>query len=276
MVRPSECPVTGRDAFDLTLDALGEIAQRPHWLLRTILFPFVAVWMVQTVFYELDRSGLLVESVWVTLARWTVEIGVFLPCLVAWCRVGFTGIAHAQPPHAFERTGLREAIDLLLMTMAAVTVVAIGLDFLFTALTGNRTAGFPARGLVLFSAGLVVVPGIMFGGVRLLIAVAAAAIGWPIGLPGALVLTTHHAGWLAGLGLTFLCLFPLATQSVAGLRELVGGPFADLPGVWRGIAFALVGLIAAASAHAVGHALRKLHDGMPKAAEAAAGDQEIG
>lgn len=274
MVRPSECPVTGRDAFDLTLDALGEIAQRPHWLLRTLLLPFVAVWTIQTVFYELDQNGLLVESVWITLMRWTLEIGVFLPCLLAWCRVGFLGIAQAEPPHALERTGLRAAFDLLLIAMAAVTVVAIGLDFVFTTLTGSRTAGFPARGLVLFAAGLVVIPGIMFGAVRLLIAVAAAAIGWPIGLPGALVLTTHHAGWLAGMGLTFLCLFPLATQSVAGLREVVGGPFADMPGLWRGVSFGLVGLIAAASAHAVGHALRRLHDGMPK--DDGAESQEIG
>lgn len=273
MVRPSECPTTGHDAFDLTLDALGEIAQRPHWLLRTILLPFVAVWSIQTLFHELGQSGLLVESVWITLARWTVEIGVFLPCLLAWCRVGFLGIAAAEPPHAFERTGLREALDLLLLTMGVVTLVALGFDFLFTVLTGARTAGFPARGLVLFAAALVVVPGIMFGGVRLLVGVAASAIGWRIGYSGALVLTANHAGWLAGLGLTFLCLFPLATQSVAGMRDLVGGPFADLPGVWRGVAFGLVGLVAAASAHAVGHALRRLHDGMPKAEEEG---QEIG
>ncbi|SBV91696.1 membrane hypothetical protein [uncultured Alphaproteobacteria bacterium] len=272
MVRPSECPVTGRDAFDLTLDALGEIVQRPHWLLRTILFPFVAVWLIQTLFYALDQSGGLADGVWIVLARWTVEIGMFLPCLLAWCRIGFLGVARAEPPRAFERTGLREACDLLFLTMGTVTLLAVGLDFVFTALTGARTAGFPAQGLVLFAAGLVVVPGIMFGGVRLLVGVAAAAIGWRIGYTGALVLTANHAGWLAGLGLTFLCLFPLATQSVAGMRELMGGPFADLPGVWRGVAFALVALVAAASAHAVGHALRRLHDGMPKAD----GDQEIG
>ena len=173
---------------------------------------------------------------------------------------------------------MRQALDVLLIAMGAIAILAFGLDLLSAALTGSRAAGFPARGLVLFAAGLVVIPGIMFGGVRLLVGVAAAAIGWPIGFSGALVLTSERAGWLAGVGLTFLCLFPLATESVAGLRDLVGGPFVDLPGVWRGVAFMLVALLVAAAGHSLGHALRRLEDGMPKEEEknGNATDQEIG
>ena len=57
MIRPSECLMSGHDAFDLTLDALGEIVSHPLWLLRTILMPFVAVWTIKTLFFNLDQSG---------------------------------------------------------------------------------------------------------------------------------------------------------------------------------------------------------------------------
>ncbi len=264
MIRPSECPVTGRDAFDMILTALGEIVCRPGWLLRTALFPFVCIWGIATLVYGLDRQEVPVGGVWAVSLRWTLELAVCLPCVLAWCRIGFRGAAHSEPPRYVETTGLRAALDLLLTIMAAVLLLAGGLDLLSAGLSGNRVEGFPARGLTLFAAGLVVVPGIMFGAMRLLVGVAAAAVGWRIGFREALVLTAHRGGWLAGLGLTFLCLFPLASESVRGMRDLVGGPLGGIVGVWRGVGFGMVLLLAAASGHALGQALARLHDGMPK------------
>lgn len=263
MIRPSECPVTGRDAFDMVLTALGEIVSRPLWLVRTAVFPFVTVWTLATLFYRFDLAGETAPGVWTIALRWGAEVAVFLPCVLAWCRVGFLGADRSEPPRVIERTGLRHALDLLLMSLAAILLFATGLDMLSAALTGGKVEGFPAHGLVLFAAGLVVVPGLMLGGMRLLIAVAASAVGWRIGYGGAWVLTEHRGGWLAGLGLTFLCLFPLAAESVSGMRELVGGPLGGMPGVWRGIAFGLVVLLAAASGHALGQALARLYEGMP-------------
>lgn len=263
MIRPSECPVTGRDAFDMILTALGDIVSHPLWLLRSVLFPFVAIWGVASLVHGLGWRGMESAGVWVVALRWTFEIAVCLPCVLAWCRIGFRGVATSEPPRFVETTGLWRALDLLLTIMAAVLLLAAGLDLVAAALSGSRADGFPARGLVLFGAGLVVVPGLMFGAMRLLIAVAASAVGWPIGYSDALVLTANRDGWLAGLGLTFLCLFPLATESVAGMRALVGGPLGGVVGVWRGLGFGMVMLLAAASGHALGHALARLYDGMP-------------
>lgn len=264
MIRPSECPVTGRDAFDMILTALGEIVSHSGWLLRTALVPFIGIWGIASVVYGLDQQDMPVEGVWMITLRWTLEIAVCLPCVLAWCRIGFRGAATSEPPHYLETTGLRAALDLLLMIMAAVLLLAVGLDLLSAQLSGDRVEGFPARGLVLFAAGLVVIPGIMFGAMRLLIAVAAAAIGWRIDYRGALVLTLNRSGWLAGLGLTVLCLFPLASESVNGMRDLIGGPLGGIVGVWRGIGFGMVLLLAAAAGHALGQALARLYDGMPQ------------
>ena len=263
MIRPSECPVTGRDAFDMILTALGEIVSHPVWLLRTALFPFVAIWGVASLIYGLDQQDMPIEGVVAVTLRWTAEIAVCLPCVLAWSRIGFRGAATSEPPGFLETTGLHRAVDLLLMIMAAVLLLGVGLDMLSAALSGNHVEGFPARGLVLFAAGLVVIPGIMFGAMRLLVAVAAAAIGWRIAYADALVLTANRGGWLAGLGLTFLCLFPLASESVAGMRDLVGGPLGGLVGVWRGLGFGMVLLLASASGHALGQALARLYDGIP-------------
>jgi len=264
MIRPSECPVTGRDAFDMILTALGEIVSHPGWLLRTALVPFVGIWGIASLAYGLDQQEMPVEGVVAVTLRWAAEIAVCLPCVLAWCRVGFRGAATSEPPHYVETTGLRAAFDLLLMIMAAVLLLAFGLDMLSAALTGDKVEGFPARGLVLFAAGLVVIPGIMFGLMRMLVAVAAAAIGWRIDYRDALVLTANRGGWLAGLGLTVLCLFPLASESVDGMRELVGGPLGGVVGVWRGLGFGMVLLLAAATGHALGQALARLYDGMPQ------------
>jgi hypothetical protein len=263
MIRPSECPVTGRDAFDMILAALGEIVSHPGWLLRTALIPFIGIWGVASVVYGLDQQDMPVGGVVAIAVRWTLEVAVCLPCVLAWCRIGFRGAATSEPPRYLETTGLRQALDLLLMVMAAVMALALGLDLLSTGLTGNRVEGFPARGLVLFASGLVVIPGIMLGVMRLLIAVAAAAIGWRIDYREALVLTAERGGWLAGIGLTFLCLFPLASESAKGMRDLVGGPLGGIAGIWRGIGFGMLLLLAAASGHALGQALARLYDGMP-------------
>ncbi|MGE4528895.1 MAG: hypothetical protein AB7D00_11070, partial [Rhodospirillaceae bacterium] len=209
------------------------------------------------------------DSVWGTAAIWAFVAAAFAPCLLAWSRVGFlsAGAEPAPPPSPLEHSGLMRALDVLAIMMAAIAGLAaladIGLEFLTA-----EGVDLPPRWLLVFAGGLVLVPSLVFGGMRLLVAVAAAAIGWPIGYAGVRVLTARRGAWLAGVGLVLLCLYPLTAQSVAGLRQVVGGPLGGLRGAWAGVEFGAMVALTAVSGHVLGQVLRRLVDGMPRSAEA--------
>ncbi|WP_337997902.1 hypothetical protein [Oleispirillum naphthae] len=264
ILRPSECPVSSRDAFDMAMQAFIDIAAHPFWLGRTVLLPFVAVWGLSTLLHVAGFG--LRESVWGMAAVWTAQAAAFVPCLLAWSRIGFrsAGSEPAPPPSPLEHAGLVRGLDVLVIVMAAVAGLAgladIGLDFL--------TVDLPPRWLLVFAGGLVLVPSLVFGGMRLLVAVAAAAVGWPIGYAGVRVLTARRGAWLAGVGLVLLCLYPLTARSVAGIREVVGGPLGGLQGAWAGVEFGAMVALTAVCGHVLGQVLRRLVDGVPRAAEA--------
>ncbi|MBN2751815.1 MAG: hypothetical protein JXQ84_03820 [Rhodospirillaceae bacterium] len=265
-VQPSVCPVSGRDAFDLMVEAFGETVVRPLWLLRTALFPFVAVWGVAHSVSVFAPSGVK-TSVWFMALCWVLEAAAFVPCVLAWCRIGFFPATDMVPPSPLERTGLWRGLDLLVLVMLAIAGLAGLLDVVVSGATAGQIV-FPARGMLVFSGGLVLIPTLILGGMRLLVAVAAAAIGWKLSYTEAFVLTAHRNGWLAGVGLAFVCLYPLTIKSMDSLREIVGAPLYGVPGVWNGIEFGLVVLLVAVSGHALGRILRRLLDGMPQSVEA--------
>jgi len=264
-LRPSECPVSGRDAFDMSMQALGDVATHPFWLARTSLLPFVAVWGLSGLLYAAVPG--LRESVWGTAAVWTVQAAAFAPCLLAWSRIGFFPSDDAGPPSALEHTGLVRALDVLAIVMAAMAGLAALFDLGLAALTAEGV-DLPPRWLLVFAGALVLVPALVFGGMRLLVAVAAAAVGWPIGYAGARVLTARRGAWLAGLGLVLLCLYPLTAQSVHGIRDVVGSSLGGVPGVWPGIEFGALAVLTSVCGHVMGQILRRLIDGMPRPAEA--------
>ena len=267
ILRPSECPVSSRDAFDMPMQAFGDVATHPSWLGRTMLLPFVMAWGLATLLHF--AAPWLDDSVWGAAAVWALTAAAFAPCLLAWSRIGFfsAGAEAAPPPSPLEHVGLVRALDVLAIVMAAIAGLAaladIGLDFLTA-----KGVELPPHWLLVFAGVLVLVPSLVFGGMRLLVAVAAAAVGWPIGYADARVLTARRGAWLAGVGLVLLCLYMLTARSVEGIHDVVGGPLGGLRGVWTGVEFGAMVALTAVSGHVLGQILRRLIDGMPHAAAA--------
>lgn len=268
ILRPSECPVSTRDAFDMAVQAFIDIAAHPFWLGRTMLLPFVVAWGLSGLLHVAAPPG-LGDSVWGTAAVWSLKAAAFVPCLLAWSRIGFlsAGSEPAPPPSPLEHSGLVRALDVLAMAMAAIAGLAALTDIGLGLLTAEGV-DLPPRWLLVLAGGLVLVTSLVFGGMRLLVAVAASAIGWPIGYAGARVLTARRSAWLAGVGLVLLCLYPLTARSVAGIREVVGAPLGGVYGAWAGVEFGAMVVLTAVSGHVLGQVLRRLMDGMPRAAEA--------
>jgi len=266
-LRPSQCEVTGRDTVDSIIDALSEICQRPHWLLLSAVVPAIgtAILMYAS---TLPIIATMENTIWGVSILWFLKTLLFLPCVLAWCRIGFFTASPSPSPRILETRGLRRALDLLLMLLAASTLVSAGLYYGLAALTKTGHSVFPAAGIFYFSGAVVLVPSLILGGMRLMMTIPAAAVRWDLSYPSALLLTKHRGGWLAGLGMAFLCLFPLASQSVVGIKGMVTANTLYFGVInpeilWPWMHFVFTALLSAVAGHGLGQVLRRLLEGMP-------------
>jgi hypothetical protein len=244
-IPPSECPIGAQGAFGLLLGSARQVFPRTRWMLRTALFPFIAergVALARILLAEEGAAtGAVVESAWRGL-----EWAVFLPCLLAWCRIGFLGAADSPPPSPLETRGLARGLDLLVGAVLAVAVGAVAVGAMVP-LSADLLVGV---GFILASAGFVAC-----GGMRLLFAVAASAVGaGEVGFSCAWRLTAPHAARLAGTGAAVLCLFLLFGQSLDALAARIGEDGGVLSGIGSGVFVALT----AVCGHALGQASRRL------------------
>jgi len=262
-LRPSHCEITGRDTVDFIIEAMGDICQRPHWLVLTAIVPTLGM---IGIYYAANSPAFILysQSIWFVCVVYLFKISMFLPCVLSWARIGFFSVLSVPRPDIFEVRGLVRAFDLAALLMAMVAFVASGIDLGIAWASGAGTSIFPARGVVLFAGGMVLVPGLILGGMRLVVSIPAGALGWNLDYPSALYVSSRRNGWLAGLGMAFLCLFPLSMQSVHGLQTLVNERWATSPEIWPWVSFGFVVLLCAVTSHGLGQMLRRLLEGIPE------------
>ncbi len=238
-----------RSAFGLLLESIRGVFPRPLWMLRTALLPFVAERLVALGCILLAEEGLC-ATIGVETARRTLELAAFLPCLLAWGRVGFVG-GGASAPSALEWRGLGRGLDVLLPAMLAVAAGAAAAGVLAALLLG--AAADPATLVAVWSI-LLAAAFAGGGGARLLLAAVAAACGVGGGFAAFWRLSAPHRGRIAAAALMFLCLFLLLGQSFDALAELAGEADGVVPGIRGGVYAALT----AVCGHALGRELRRL------------------
>lgn len=260
-IRPSECPISGRDAVDLMIESLYEIMRRPMWMMRTALFPFVVVWGTDLL-YAIFPFGDLDAGAFGLVARWTIDAAAYVPCALAWCRIGYLG--EEKAPSVLELTGIGRGLDVVAIFMAALALLGRLMTFGLERIGDPDLLDLAMHGGLRLAGGMLLVPALILGGMKLLVAAAAAAAETELSYADVRMLTARRGGWLAGIGLAFLCLYPLVGLSVEALRNLVGGPLGGIRGVWAGIDFYLVLVLVGMSGLSLGRILRRLLSGMPR------------
>jgi hypothetical protein len=249
-IPPAERAPCARDAFDLLLESVREVFPHTLWMLCTALFPFIAERGIALGYLLLAERG-IGSTVGVEAARKTLEIAMYLPCLLAWSRIGLASAAASPMPSPVEWRGLVRGLDLLLPTMLAVAAGAAAASLLsvwfFDAEADPET-------LVEVSSILVAAGFAVGGGARLLPAVAAAASGLDLGFAAAWRLSAPYALRLGGAAAVFLCLFLLTGESF----DTLIGRFGDEIGVWAGVRTGALAALAAVCGRALGRELRRL------------------
>lgn len=262
-VRPSQCTVTGRDTVDCILDALSEIIPRPLWLLRSAILPTVVLFTLNYL-KELPFVSGLMASVWGTGGLWFLMLLGFIPSVLAWSRIGFYSAAFSPPITLCDCRGVLRGVDLLGITALAVIGFAELLDLILRYASDSGQSFFPVTWVLIFSGGIIVIPLLICGGMRFLISLPAAALGWTLSYRTALELTKERSGWLAGIGVALVCMFPLTWQGVVGLRGIVIANLPNVPEVvWPWVYFGFMVLLSAVTGHCLGQVLRRLLDGVP-------------
>jgi hypothetical protein len=263
-IRPSLCRTTGRDTVDSILDALAEIVPRPMWLLRSAVLPacvVAGIGFIQNQSFASDWG----EAIWWISLTWLLQAVAFIPCVLAWSRIGFCSAADAPAFRLSSYRGVLRGLDLIAICLLTVFALAVSVDLALRAATETGEAVFPARWVLVFAAAVVIMPTLILGGMRLLITLPAAALGWHMSYADALLLTRERSGWLAGIGVAFVCMFPLTWQGVAGLRGVAVANFPSIPDVvWPWVSFLSTVLLCAVAGHGLGQVLRRLLDGIPE------------
>lgn len=266
-IRPSQCAFSRGDGFDLAFGALATVCRHPVWMLRTAIFPFVAYWGIGTLLARVGH-GTMGLGLWGTGALWALKAALCIPCVAAWCRIGFTG--GDDSPAVIEPAGFRRGID----AVAVLAAVTLALGFVLAAAVGPESpfqdSENPrlARQALRLAGGVVLVVALPLGGVRAALSAAGAAVGHPLTYAEAWHLTRSRTAWLATIGLTFGLVYVLEAGAMEGLYGLLDDVSGSVRGLRVGMGFGLILAMAAMSGHALGRVLRRLLEGMPGRFEA--------
>ena len=261
-IEPSFCTISGRDTVDCILDALSAILTRPLWLLKSALLPALCLLVLKSL-QSVPALAPYFESILGITVSWALLAVAFLPSVLAWSRVGFDLGPEASSLILYDRRGFSRGLDLLVIILLCILSVALLSSLLLSSISNESPPFFPVRWLMIFAAAVVIMPALILGGMRLLITLPAAALGWNLSYAQALVLTSARTGWLAGIGVAFICMFPLTWQGVAGLRGMVNANMSVPDMVWPWVNFFATVLLCAVAGHGLGQVLRRLLEGIP-------------